>query len=67
MSSSNAAILTDASLSSRIQTIEEYIDSIRGVHKLVIYRKFREITQIQEFVCFHGIFQKIYLEIGYAR
>ena len=33
ISSSSAAALTDASLSSRIQTIEEYIDSIRGVHK----------------------------------
>ena len=42
MSSSNAAALTDASLSSRIQTIEEYIDSIRGVHKLVIYPKYNK-------------------------
>ena len=42
ISSSSAAALTDASLSSRIQTIEEYIDSIRGVHKLVIYPKYNK-------------------------
>ena len=42
LASSGAAALTDASLSSRIQTIEEYIDSIRGVHKLVIYPKYNK-------------------------
>ena len=30
METSSAAILTDASLSTRIESIEEYIDNIRG-------------------------------------
>ena len=31
-------------------------DTKRGTLDTYLYLKFREITQIHEFVCFHGIF-----------